>query len=478
MMEKNKAVNLMIVDDESESLNPLCDILSQCGYVVTGFTSGREALEVLRQRSFDLLLTDLVMPEMDGIDLLRAAVEVDPLIVGIIITGKGTIQTAVEAMKAGAFDYVLKPLDMAMLKQILARALEVRRLREAEKKYRSIFENALGGIYQTTPEGHCITANSALAGILGYESPEELIANIRDMGQLYVEHDRRSEFIRLMQENSIVTGFESQVYRKDGSTIWISENAHAVYHENGKLLYYEGIVEDITKRRKAEEELKRSREQLRNLSGHLQTAIEDERKYIAREIHDELGQILTALKMDLFWLNCKIPREKKMLISKTRFMCEMIDTAVKTIQRISSEIRPGILDDLGLSSAIEWYAVDFQKRTGIKCELFLYAEETALRQDVSIAIYRIFQEALTNVARHARAERLKIKLHEQADNIILEVTDNGIGITEEQIFNPKSFGLTGIQERVHLLGGEAKIIGVPNSGTTVHVNIPLYRDTS
>lgn len=472
-MEKKNPANLMIVDDENESLKPLCEIISKWGYVVTGFTSGKDAIELLKDYTFDLLLIDLVMPEMDGIELLKAAIEIDPYIVGIIITGKGTIQTAVKAMKAGAFDYVLKPLDMLMLKQILTRALEVRRLRVAESKYRSIFENAIGGIYQTTPEGSCITANAALASILGYDSPDELIENVKDIGQLYVEHNRRSEFVELIEKNSVVTGFESQVYRKDGSKIWVSENAHAVYSKNGNLLYYEGIVEDITKRREVEEELKCSREQLRNLSIHLQTAIEEERKYIAREIHDELGQILTALKIDLFWLNCKMPKDNKNLVSKTRFMCELIDTAIKTIQKISSEIRPGILDDLGLSSAIEWYSADFQNRTGIKCELFLDTNDSTLDHDISIAIYRIVQEALTNVARHARATKLSINMTEVENKIIIKITDNGIGITEEQISNPKSFGLTGIRERVHLLGGEVKIKGIPNLGTTIYINIPL-----
>ncbi len=475
-MESYKNASLMIVDDEEASLNALCDILSNYGYIVKGFTSGKDALEVLRQRSFDLILIDLVMPEIDGIDFLKSAFKIDPFIVGIIITGKGTIQTAVEAMKAGAFDYVLKPLDISMLKQILKRALDVRRLKEAEKKYRSIFENAIGGIYQTAPDGYCVTANSALAKILGYDSPEELMENIKDMGKLYVEQDRRTKFIQLMQTNSFVTGFESQVYRKDGSKIWVSESAHAVYNDERKLLYYEGFVEDITKRKKAEEELKRSREQLRNLSAHLQTAIEEERKYIAREIHDELGQILTALKIDLFWLKSHIPKEKKMLISKAKFMCELVDTAIKTIQKISSEIRPGILDDIGLSSAIAWYSEDFHKRTGIKCEIFLDVEDTNLKQDIAIAIYRIVQEALTNIARHAHATKSTIKLKEQENNIILKIMDNGIGITEEQIYNPKSFGLTGIRERVHLFEGEIKIMGVPNSGTTILIKIPICRD--
>ena len=172
---------LLIVDDERESLDPVCELLQKCGYMVDGYTSCDDALSALREERYDLLLTDLVMPDMDGITLLTKALEVDPYLVGIIITGRGSIETAVNAMKSGAFDFILKPLDLEILKRSVSRAMEVRRLREEEKKYRSIFENAIGGIYQTTKEGRCITANRALARILGYGSPEELIASVGDI---------------------------------------------------------------------------------------------------------------------------------------------------------------------------------------------------------------------------------------------------------------------------------------------------------
>jgi two-component system sensor histidine kinase UhpB len=467
---------LIIVDDDIESLTPMCDLLSRYGYLVAGYTSGKDALMELKEQTFDLLLTDLVMPEMDGLSLLQDALTIDPSLIGIIITGMGTIQSAVDAMKVGAFDYMLKPLNYEMLRQILSRAISVRRLREAEKKYRSIFENAIGGIYQIAPNGRYITANLALSRILGYDSPEDLIMNLTDIErQLHVEPHRHREFIRHMRMNRVVQGFESQVYRKDGGKIWISENAIAVYGTNGKLLYYEGIVEDITERKKAEEELRRSREQLRNLSAHLQSAREKERMYMAREIHDELGQMLTALKMDLCWLNAKIPGDQKTLFTKTKSMSDLIDTAVKTVQRISAELRPGLLDDLGLAAAIEWQLGEFQKRTGIKCELTLDPDDIILSQDASTAIYRILQEALTNIVRHAHATLVRVCLREAADTIELEVADNGKGIIDEQLSSPQSFGLTGIRERVHLLQGRVRIVGINGNGTKINVNIPLNK---
>ncbi len=472
-MSKDSIGRLIVVDDEVETMRPVCEFLSHCGYVVSAFTSGKDALEEMSERIPDLLLTDLIMPEMDGITLLRSALEIDPNLIGIIVTGQGTVQTAVEAMKVGAFDYILKPLELKLLRQIVSRAMNVRRLLETESKYRSIFENAVGGIYQTSPEGRCITANRAFALILGYSCPGELITKLEDMGRLYAKPGRRAEFIHLMQRDGIVTGFESQVYRKDGSTIWVSENAVSVHNTGGELIYYEGIVEEITMRKKAEEELKTSREQLRNLTAYLQSAREKERMYVAREIHDELGQSLTALKMDLFWMHKKLSGDQKALIEKTKSMLKLINSAANTVRRISGELRPGLLDDLGLTAAIEWQMGQFQRRTGIQCELVFEPEEIIIDQDISTALYRIFQEALTNIARHSHATTVKIFLEMKSHEIALNIKDNGRGITQENIGSTKSFGLIGIRERVRLLQGEVEISGIRDKGTVVCVTIPL-----
>ena len=161
-MNSAKSERLLVVDDEVEILTPLCDLLSEWGYEVTGFTKGKDAQKALKEQEFDLLLTDLMMPEIDGIKLLKEALKIDPHLVSIVITGKGTIQTAVEAMKVGAFDYIVKPLDWKLLKLILSRAIEVRRLRETEEKYRSIVED-----YQTEficrflPDGTLTFVNKA-----------------------------------------------------------------------------------------------------------------------------------------------------------------------------------------------------------------------------------------------------------------------------------------------------------------------------
>jgi signal transduction histidine kinase len=235
----------------------------------------------------------------------------------------------------------------------------------------------------------------------------------------------------------------------------------------------EKLQQEISERTRAEAELKRSQEQLRDLASHLQFIREEERTQIAREIHDELGQALTALKMDVHWLNHKLPEDQPLLTSKIKSMSRLIDTTVQSVRRISSELRPKLLDDLGLSAAMEWQANEFMSRAGITCDISSEPEDIILDQARSTAFFRIFQETLTNIARHAYATHVEVMLQEFPEAVELIVRDNGQGITESQIANAKSLGIIGMRERVHSLGGDLKITGVPNKGTTVAVRIPL-----
>jgi signal transduction histidine kinase len=233
------------------------------------------------------------------------------------------------------------------------------------------------------------------------------------------------------------------------------------------------MVTDITDRKEAEEQLKTSRERLRDLSRHLESVREEERTNSAREIHDELGQLLTVLKIDMSWVAKRLPKAEASLADKTRTMYELIDKAIQTVKRISSELRPGLLDDLGLAAAIEWQAQELRKRTDIDFEFRASPKEITLDRDRSTAIFRICQEALTNVVRHANATRVKLSLQEKRGRILFRISDNGKGIEEKQLSDPKAFGLIGMRERAHFWGGEVKISGTPGKGTVVAVSIPL-----
>jgi signal transduction histidine kinase len=223
----------------------------------------------------------------------------------------------------------------------------------------------------------------------------------------------------------------------------------------------------------AEMELKRSQELFRNLSTHLQVVREEERTRIARKIHDDMGQALTALKIDLTWLNKKLTDAQPLIREKLQSMVTLINETIETVHNLSEDLRPGILDDFGLSAAIEWQAEEFQKRTGIECRINLASDESNLSKEKSTNLFRIVQESLTNVIRHANATKVEINLSEKDGILLLEVADNGKGITKAAVTNPKSFGLIGIKERVHSLGGEVDISGTPNAGTRLKVKMPI-----
>jgi signal transduction histidine kinase len=219
--------------------------------------------------------------------------------------------------------------------------------------------------------------------------------------------------------------------------------------------------------------LTRSEENLRALAGRLQSIREEESTRIAREIHDELGQALTGLKMDLTWVAKKLPPDQKTLAAKTESMFNLIDGTIQSVRKIATRLRPEVLDELGLGPAIEWQAREFQKRSGIRCRLVLPAGGLVLDRERSTAAFRIFQELLTNVARHASATRIDVAMRVDEGVLVLEVEDNGKGIDDPARFSAKSLGILGMRERALPFGGNIEIGAARERGTRVKVSIPL-----
>ncbi|HUR57787.1 MAG TPA: ATP-binding protein [Opitutaceae bacterium] len=231
---------------------------------------------------------------------------------------------------------------------------------------------------------------------------------------------------------------------------------------------------DRRERQSAEDKLRRSLDQLRALTNYLQYVREEERTRIAREVHDELGQALTGLKLDLSLLAKKLPHGARELHEKARTMIGHIDTTIQTVRRIATELRPGILDSLGLVAAIEWQANEFQTRSGVPCEVLATIDDANLPHDFTTVFFRIFQETLTNIIRHAKATRVEVQLEEaDDDHLVMKVHDNGRGISEEDQVKTTSFGLVGMRERAMLVGGEVTLQGAPGKGTTVTLRVPM-----
>ena len=366
------------------------------------------------------------------------------------------------------------PMALVSIQDITERRKMENALRESEDKYRSLAATA-DSMYLVDREGRYLFMNEGHAKRFSLMT-DRIIG--RTFGDFHSEKATK-EFMGKVDEVFITGGSVQHEYQSEKDGRYFLRTFSPLKDQDEWATIAVSIVsKDIMDRKQMEEMLESSREQLRALARHLQSAREEERKQIAREIHDDLGSAMTGLKIDLSHiaaglLEIENEAKRESCLDEAQEMVKLIDAMIHTVRRIMMELRPSILDDFGLVAAIEWHLQDFQKRTGIQCEFISALEEIDLNEEYSTAIYRIVQESLTNVARHANATRVTVTFGEKSGNVILEVKDNGIGILQEQIAGSKSLGLLGMQERALLIGGTVDISGSPGKGTTVLVQTPL-----
>lgn len=345
---------------------------------------------------------------------------------------------------------------------------------EAQSLMASIVESSDEGIIGQSLDGTVVSWNRGAEKLFGY-SPEEVKGQSL---RIVVPPDRYEEFQKITEkigQGEHLNNYETVLMKKTGTRIHVSVSISPIMNGSGRAVGASAIVRDISERRKAQEELTRFNEQLRDLYRRLQSTREEERTRIAREIHDEFGQTLTALKIDLAWVKNRLNEDQVPLLQKIESMSKTISMAIRTVKKLSTDLRPGILDDFGLHAAIEWQAEEFEARTGTRCDVKLEVNDIAIDPDVSTAIFRILQETLTNIMRHADARKVELRLKEESGSLVFTVRDDGKGITKEGIA-PTSYGLLGIRERVYSLGGTADIISSHGKGTMICVKIPLDQD--
>lgn len=322
-----------------------------------------------------------------------------------------------------------------------------------------------------------IFMNKMAIDTLGYKEEEVVGKTAFDV---FIPEESRADtketIIRVLNGETVSPVYANiPIITRGGERRTIAWHLVAVRSREGKIIGALGSGSDVTERTRSQHQLEESRELLRNLTEHLQSTREEEKKRISREIHDDLGHALAILRMDLAWLKKRLPENRGALLHKVDSMSNSIAVAIQKVKAISAGLRPGLLDDIGLTAAVEWQAEEVEKLTGIRCKVTSNPTEMILDRDRSTVIFRSFQQLLTNVIDHAQATRVEIKITQTSDNIMLEVQDNGIGITEEQINNPKSFGLVGIRERLRFLGGELEIAATNGKGTIAKVAIPLTK---
>ncbi len=316
--------------------------------------------------------------------------------------------------------------------------------------------------------GPFLDVNIALCQRLGYTRNELLNLDPYEIYPTNLKSEINDALAILKNKQRII--FETRFIGKKRQQIPVEISASLFYPHGHQSII--SIARDITARKITQRRQENQSAQLRNLATRLQNIREEERALIAREIHDDLGQNLTVLKIQLALL-CG---QNKKMQERSKPVLALIDQIVERVQKISSKLRPGMLDELGLIPAIEWQSQEFQQHTGIQCDCRLPADDIFLDRDKATAIFRIFQEALTNVARHAQATRVSINFTHEDGILILEVTDNGIGISNAQISNFQSLGLLGMKERATIFGGDLEIRGVPDKGTNLKLIIPLNLD--
>lgn len=466
---------ILIVEDERIVAEDIRSNLRKMGYAVSAIvSSGEEAVSAAEELRPDLVLMDIVLEgKMNGIEAagqIRSRFNI-PV---VYLTAHADDKILERAKMTEPFGYIIKPFEDRELRSAIKIALYKHRmeeaLRESEERFRVIFETAQDSIFIKDSSLKYIQVNAAMERLFGLPASKLIGRTDDDLFDKEAAAYIRGMDCRVLK-GEIVEKEHTKAIKGSSFTFHIIK---VPMHDSfGEVVGLCGIARDITERKQAEQELKKSREQLRNLSAHTESVREKERTLVAREIHDELGQVLTALKMDLSWLSKKLSAEQETLLKKTRSMITLVDATIQTVKRISTELRPGLLDDLGLGAAIEWQAEEFQSRTGIRCHISIDPEDIILDKDRSTAMFRIFQETLTNVTRHAQASKVRVLLREKNGVIELKVQDDGKGIAKRKLSDSKSYGIIGMRERAQFLGGKVEIRSVRGKGTTVLVTIPI-----
>ncbi|HOP64521.1 MAG TPA: response regulator [Spirochaetota bacterium] len=462
---------ILIVEDQPIIALDLEHICKNLGYEVAGIVnSGEESIEFVKNCKPDLVLMDIMLSgEIDGIaaaELIHETLDV-PI---IYLTAHSDEKSLERANLTGPYGYIVKPIEERELYTSIEIALHRfnmdRILKRSEMKYRALFEQSLDSIFITDENAYIIDANPSMVELFGFPV-KQIIGHRAD--EFFVEKNEYHNIIVQARKTGAVTNFEGRMLTNSGRIldVQITVSRYEYGWQGGDG--YQGIIRDITQRKLYFEELLRSRQELRNLTAHIENLREKERTDMAREIHDVLGQSLTALRLDLSWVRKRISQEEAGLTEKISIMDGIINDIISTVRKLSTQLRPGIIDDLGLPAAIEWQTEEFRKRTGFTCNV--NCEETGeLPEDKSIALFRIFQESLTNIMKHSCADTVSISLRKNNGNVEMEIKDNGKGFSDADLQTKGSYGIIGMKERVKNLNGTLTIDG--NAGTVIRVVIP------
>ena len=487
-LKSDPLLRLLFVAPNDAAIAPLIDMLREVGLVPywERLANVVDLRNSLARQTWDAVLC---VPGINGLAPSTAQRNIRDLgldLPFIVITPGLDEKQALRAMKNGAHDVIeLNQLEL-LLPAIEREVREARQrnehrvalemLRESESRFRALASNLPGMVFQLRLESdgnfRFLYVSEGCHKIFGLKQ-HELLASAQRFVDAIDTADRKSLLSALAEsaEHATLLNWEGRI-RSRGKAKWV--NLRSTPQSLGAgIVEWQGIVTTISHSKDIEAELRNSREQLAELSFHLEAAKEAERERIARDIHDELGSILVRLKIEASLLAGKLPSDAKPLKDKALSIEALLDQAMGTAGRVARQLRPGILNEFGLSAAIESQAEDFAGSTGITCRTYCEAIDDDIDADTSLAIFRIVQEALTNVAKHAHASLVVVRMQRENGSIALEIRDNGRGISDTDMTKRKSFGLRGIRERVHALAGYFDISPGEHGGTCLTLQIPL-----
>jgi PAS domain S-box-containing protein len=374
----------------------------------------------------------------------------------------------VKNMQTGAVERI------GLIQDISATVANQAKLKEQEARLSIIIHNSMDAIITVDTQERILIFNAAAELMFGFPAKEALTMTLSRLIPLAHRAGHHAHVHAFAQSGDTARKMGAKLVlkglRSNGEEFPLDASISRAYSD-GKL-YMTVILRDLTRQVKAQNELDRARAELRELSIASQTAREEEKSRIARELHDELGQNLTALKMDLSWLQAHISNDPPTHAERIRAMQGVLDTTVVATRRIAADLRPMMLDDLGLKAALEWLTQDFSRRVTVPCALVVDDAVTELETGVQSALYRAVQECLTNISRHAQATRVNIRIHMSNTSVRLQVHDNGIGMNDAARNKRGSFGLIGMRERVYILGGTVTIESLPEQGTHITIDLP------
>lgn len=473
---------ILIIDGAPDKVEVLRNALVSADYEVATAFDTQLALQVAQVSQPQLILLDAQMPGIGGYAVCSElkGLESTRHIPVIFVTDEDDVAQEAMGLALGAADYISKPHIRipVLLARIKAHLVQYGQRRHLEGMFRDVMEFAPDAFILVDVKGKIVQINTQAEQLFGYQR-EELNGQPVDVliPQRLRNKDRgyRNRYIR--RPHGLMAGVNAQCMRKDGSEFPGDINLSPLETNRGRLVM--AVVRDVSSRRLAEIAVEQSRQRLREMTAQNEAAREEERKHIAREVHDELGQVLSALRMDISLLGMRYGTLDQTLVDKLSSMKGLVDRAIQGVRNVTANLRPAALD-MGLTPAIEWLCTEFTEHNLVPCRLHTLEDSISLDETRDVLVFRIVQESLTNITRYARASQVDVTLGRNGGHLWVEVRDDGRGFDLAATTQRKSFGLLGMHERALALGGQIHFNSAPGQGTVIHLSIPIddISDTS